>query len=110
MSSPKKSTDDLKQDKPRVETPSDRYLKALSLRNFEDVDIIKHEIKSGNILIIRVTALAEKSVDDVKRAVNELNECAKSVGGDIARLGEERIVVTPSWIKIWRRNPQQYQI
>jgi len=79
------------------------YLKALPLRNLDDVEVIKRELKSGNILILRVTPLARKSVEDVKKAVNELYEFTKSIGGDIARLGEERVVIVPSFITIWRR-------
>jgi SepF-like predicted cell division protein (DUF552 family) len=80
------------------------YLKAMPLRELEDVDTIKREVKSGNILVIRVTPLAKKSIEDVKRAVNELSEFVQSVEGDIARLGEERVVVTPNFVQIWRRS------
>jgi SepF-like predicted cell division protein (DUF552 family) len=78
------------------------YLRAFPLRALEDVEAVKNEIKSGNILILRITPLAKKSVEDVKQAVNELCEFVEHVGGDIARLGEERVVVTPSSIRIWR--------
>lgn len=78
------------------------YLKALPLRDLEDVDAIKREVNEGNVVILKVSPLARKSVDDVKRAVSELLEFAQSVGGDIARLGEERVVITPSSIRIWR--------
>jgi len=72
------------------------------LRSLEDVDEIKREVKSGNILILKVTPLAKKSLDDVKRAVVELHEFTQQIGGDIARLGEERVVITPPSIRIWR--------
>jgi hypothetical protein len=78
------------------------YLRAFPLRALEDVKIIKDEVKSGNIFILRITPLATKSVEDVKKAVNELYEFVKHAGGDIARLGEERVVITPSSIRIWR--------
>ncbi len=78
------------------------YLKAMPLRDLSDLEAIKNEIKSGNIMILRITPLANKSIDDVKRAVNELCEFAESVGGDIARLGEERVVVCPPNVRIWR--------
>ncbi|RLI47055.1 hypothetical protein DRO69_01685 [Candidatus Bathyarchaeota archaeon] len=91
------------EEKPSSSTPSAKaYLKALPLRDLEDVDVIKQEVKSGNILILRVGPLARKSVEDVKRAVSELYEFTQLVGGDIARLGEERVVITPSTIRIWR--------
>ena len=78
------------------------FLKAMPLRDLADLDAVKSEVRSGNILILRITPLASKSVEDVKRAVNELCEFAESVGGDIARLGEERIVICPPNVKIWR--------
>jgi SepF-like predicted cell division protein (DUF552 family) len=78
------------------------YLKAMPLRDLSDLQSVKTQVKSGNILILRITPLASKSIDDVKRAVNELSEFAESVGGDIARLGEERVVICPPNVKIWR--------
>jgi len=78
------------------------YLKAVPLRDLSDLDAVKTEVKSGNIMILRITPLANKSLDDVKRAVNELCEFVESISGDIARLGEERVVVCPSNVKIWR--------
>ncbi len=78
------------------------YLKAMPLRELSDLDSVKNEVNSGNIMILRITPLANKSIDDVKRAVNELCEFVESVGGDIARLGEERVVICPPSVKIWR--------
>ncbi len=78
------------------------FVKAIPLRSYEDVDLIKSEVRSGNIVISNVTPLAKQSMEDVKRAVNELNEYASFIGGDIARLGEERIILTPRNVKIWR--------
>jgi len=85
-----------------VGPPPKVYLKALPLRTLEDVDVVKHEVKSGNILILKVSPLARKSVEDVKRAVSELYDFVQQIGGDIARLGEERVVLTPSFVRIWR--------
>ena len=78
------------------------YLKAMPLRELSELELIKSEVRSGNILILRISPLANKSIEDVKRAVNELSEFAESVGGDIARLGEERVVICPANVKIWR--------
>src|SRR5438445_3889330 len=79
------------------------YVKALPLQELDDVEAIKTEIRTGNILIVRITPLARKSVDETKIAITELTDQVKSIGGDIARLGEERIVITPHVVKIWRR-------
>ena len=60
-----------------VETLSKTYLKAMPLKELTDID-------------------------DVKTAINQLYEFTESVGGDIARLGEERVVICPKNIRIWR--------
>jgi len=85
-----------------AEPPSKTYLKAIPLRELSDLENIKNEVKNGNIIILRVTPLATKGIDDVKNAVNELFQFSESVGGDIARLGEERVVICPKTIRIWR--------
>lgn len=82
------------------------YLKAMPLRDLSDLEAIKSEVKNGNILILRITPLASKSIEDVKSAVNELYEFAESISGDIARLGEERVVICPQNIRIWREKRQ----
>ena len=84
------------------EAATKTYLKAMPLRDLSDLESIKNEVRKGNILILRITPLANKNVEDVKQAVNELYEFAESISGDIARLGEERIVICPPKIRIWR--------
>ncbi|MCL5949613.1 MAG: cell division protein SepF [Candidatus Bathyarchaeota archaeon] len=89
--------------KPEATEPTSKtYLKAMPLRELSDLENIKTEVKNGNIIILRVTPLAGKSIEDVKTAVNELFQFAESIGGDIARLGEERVVICPKTIRIWR--------
>ena len=74
----------------------------MPLRNLSDVEVIKHELKLGNILILKITPLARKNVEDVKKAVDELSGFSQSIGGDIASLGEERVVIVPNFVRIWR--------
>jgi len=82
--------------------PEKIYIKAQVLQSLEDLDDVKNEVSAGNIIIVRLGPLAEKSTDDVKRAVSELYDFAQQIGGDIARLGEERVVVTPPFVGIWK--------
>ncbi|MEM3736821.1 MAG: cell division protein SepF [Candidatus Bathyarchaeia archaeon] len=86
-------------EKPKTTT----YVKALPLSDYVDISKIKNELDAGNILIVKITPMAEKSIEDVKSAIDELKSYVETIGGDIARLGEERIVVTPSPIRIWRK-------
>lgn len=90
-----------------VSSPTKAYVKALSLQSLADVEVIKREIKAGNVIIARITPLAKKNIEDVKRAINDLCEYTESLEGDIARLGEERVVVTPPSIKIWKKRTEE---
>jgi SepF-like predicted cell division protein (DUF552 family) len=78
------------------------YLKALTLRDISDIAAIKEDIKKHMILILRVTPLAQKDVEELRKVVEDLYSYVQSIGGDIARLGEERVVITPPGVKIWR--------
>lgn len=78
------------------------YLKAISLRDISDISAVKEDIEKHMILIIRVTPLAQKDLEELRKVVEDLYSYTQSAGGDIARLGEERIVITPPGVKIWR--------
>jgi SepF-like predicted cell division protein (DUF552 family) len=78
------------------------YVKAYPLRDPTDVPRIKAEIIEGNILIVKIAPIAKRSVEETKSAISELVEFIRSIQGDIARLGEERIVMTPPTVKVWR--------
>lgn len=67
-----------------------------------DIPAIKDDAKKHMILILRITPLAQKDVVELRKAIEDLYKYVQSVGGDIARLGEERVVITPPSVRIWR--------
>ena len=73
-----------------------------SLHGLADVPKIKAEIIEGNILIVKITPIASRSDEETKSAIGELVDFINSIEGDIARLEEERIVLTPPTAIIWR--------
>ena len=101
MNNPKKLEKGLVEE-PEISSKSQIYLKAFPLRNLEELEKIKNDIAKKVIVILRVTPLAQRDVEDLKQAVEQLYEFAVSIGGDIARLGEERVIITPPGVKIWR--------
>ena len=78
------------------------YLKAITIRDPSEIHSIKEDIKKGMILILRVTPLAQKDVEKLRKVVEELYVIARDSNADIARLGEERIIITPTGVKIWK--------
>ena len=82
------------------------YVRAMPLSQLKDLDTIERVLSAGNVLIIKITPIAKKSVEETKVAITQLTDFAKRQGGDIARLGEERVVLTPPGIRIWREKTQ----
>lgn len=87
---------------PQVSQDSTIYLKAFSIKKFSDIETIKMEVSSGNIIVAKITQLANKSLEDTQQAINELIIFVKNLGGSIARLGDERLIIAPPSIKIWK--------
>lgn len=77
-------------------------LKAYPLRSSNEVIKVKEDIENNTIVILRITPLAQKNIDELREAVSKLYEIATTIGGDIARLGEDRIIITPPSVSIWR--------
>jgi SepF-like predicted cell division protein (DUF552 family) len=78
------------------------YLKAVTLKSINDISNIKNDAKKQMIIILRVTPLAHRDVEELRKAIEDLYNYVQSLGGDIARLGEERVVITPSSVRIWK--------
>jgi SepF-like predicted cell division protein (DUF552 family) len=78
------------------------YLKAVTLKSISDISNIKDDAEKQMILILRVTPLAHKDVEELRKAIDDLYKYVQASGGDIARLGEERVVITPPNVKIWK--------
>ena len=59
----------------KQESPT--YLKAITIREPSDIHTIKEDIKKEMVLILRVTPLAQKDVDKLRKVVEELYVIAR---------------------------------
>lgn len=90
-----------------------RYVKVFLLKKSGDVSTIKEELNAGNVLIVNLLPFLKQregtkppSIQHLDKAIAQLHDHALSIGGDIARIGDERLVLTPSTFKIGRAKPQ----
>jgi len=82
------------------------FLKTLTLFSLSDTSEVMDEVSKGNLIILDITPLQNKgklAFLELKRSVERLKGFCKSIGGDIAQLGSNYIIVTPNHIKIWRK-------
>jgi len=85
-----------------VEEEAEMYVKVAELQKYEDVKDFMEHVYNGNILILDLEPLSYDDME-LERTTNELKRVVKDIGGDIAGLGRNLVIVTPEKIKIDRR-------
>jgi len=78
---------------------ADFYVKPVALESDADVKVIGEELKRGNIILLNIT-LMSKNQAKLRMIVAELKKFAGKINGDIARIDNEKILLTPSKVKI----------
>jgi SepF-like predicted cell division protein (DUF552 family) len=78
------------------------YVKPVKLRSLADVQKVNQELNEGNIVLGDITPLLNRDPQELKRAVDQLKGICRGIGGDIIGIGESKILVTPTNIRIYR--------
>lgn len=74
-------------------------VKVAEVYRYEDVFLLREFISEGNFVIVDCSKIyKEESL--FRNVVEELRRLGKDTGGDIARLGESLIIVTPKGVGI----------
>lgn len=76
------------------------YVKSIDLTGVADVVKISEEISNGNIVIIDIFEIMQKNPEELKEAIEELKEVARKLGGDIGKITDTKIIVTPRFVKL----------
>jgi len=72
------------------------------IQRYEDLKEFTDYVYGGNILILDFTPIAEEEVI-LKRITNDLKKLAGEINGDIAGIGNNLMIISPSDVKIERR-------
>lgn len=79
------------------------YVKPIKLRSLADVQRVNQELNEGNIVLGDITPLLNRDPQELKRAIDQLKGICRGIGGDIIGIGESKILVTPTNIRIYRK-------
>ncbi|HVM45574.1 MAG TPA: cell division protein SepF [Candidatus Thermoplasmatota archaeon] len=82
------------------------YIKFAQVRALDDLKRFASIVYDGNMLVLDIKAVQGDEIL-LRRLSNELRKLASDTGGDIAGLGEHHILLTPTGIKVDRR---QYSV
>ena len=83
------------------EAPAETYIRVAELSNLDGIPDLRKEIYDGNIVIVDIS-LIKRDQMILERALRDLRDVVSDVQGDIAGLGEDMVVTTPTGIKIDR--------
>ena len=72
------------------------------LEDFADSDRIQKAIREGSIVLVKIKALKEKDLSELKRAIDKLRKTCIAMNGDIAGIDEDLIICTPSFAHVVR--------
>ena len=79
--------------------PADFYVKPVALQQESDLALIEAELKKKNLILLNISGLLKRP-NTLKGMVERLKIYVKKTNGDIARIDEEKILLTPSKVKI----------
>ena len=73
------------------------------LDDFEDIRQILDSLREGfTVALINIKPLKDKDIIELKRAINKLKKTCEAVNGEIAGFGDDYIVATPGFARIYR--------
>jgi len=78
---------------------ADFYVKPIALESENDVSAIMEELKARNIILLNVSPMA-KQPNKLKQTIDNIKMYVTKINGDIARIDNDKILLTPSKVKI----------
>lgn len=81
--------------------PAKMNIKVAELHRYEDLGDLTSFVYNGNILLLDFTPIANDNLA-LRRITNELRAVSRDVGGDVAGVSKNLLVVTPEGVKIDR--------
>jgi SepF-like predicted cell division protein (DUF552 family) len=78
-------------------------VRPFNLDDFGDIKPILDTLREGyTICLVNIRPLKDKDLVELKRAINKLKKTCDAIEGDIAGFGEDYIVITPNFARIYR--------
>lgn len=81
--------------------PAEMYVRVAEISTLNELPDLKKEVYNGNMVIVDISLLRRDKLN-TDRAIKDLKQVANDVHGDIAGLGEDKVLVTPTGVKIDR--------
>jgi SepF-like predicted cell division protein (DUF552 family) len=82
-----------------IQQNADAYVKPIALQTDADLKVVEEELGHKNIVLLSITPYA-RNPTRLKEAVIQLKGMVSKINGDIARIEDDKILLTPANVKI----------
>jgi SepF-like predicted cell division protein (DUF552 family) len=73
------------------------------VEDFTDIKPALDALREGmTVALVNIKPIKDRDIVELKRAVNKLKKTCDAIDGDIAGFGEDWIVVTPGFARVYR--------
>ncbi len=87
----------------RDKKPAEKLMIQVETMNtYEDSERIQKKVREGIILLVKIKTLREKDMNELKRTIAKIRKTCIAINGDIAGIGDDWIIVTPSNARVQR--------
>lgn len=73
--------------------------KSVKVEKIQDLQKVKDEMMYDRILIVNITHLLGKSMEQAEYALRELHSYCLDEGYSLARMGQNRVLVLPPYVR-----------
>lgn len=82
--------------------PADMYIKPVTITSERDVEPIEQEVTKKNIILLDISELNKRPTTR-NNIITHLKTFVEKINGDIGQIDENRVLITPSKVKIIKR-------
>lgn len=82
---------------------ADALVKPVTLNSEQDVTIVIEEAKKGNLVLLNIADLSKRNALKLREYVDQIKQSVSSIDGDIARISQEKVLITPARVKIFKK-------
>ena len=82
---------------------ADALVKPMNLSDDSDLSRAVDEVKKGNLLLLNIGEMQKRNALKLREYIASLKTAVAEVDGDIARISADRVLVTPSKVKIVKK-------
>lgn len=82
---------------------ADAFVKPMDLMVDADADAVLKEVKAGNIALVNIADLQKRNASKLRELVGVIKSEVRKIDGDMARISQERLIVTPARVKIIKK-------